>query len=49
MKVLLVAIVVPMALLVSFREPSAVFGLADFENFARFCVDVGAHILPHRP
>ena len=34
MKALLVAMIVPVALLISFRQPNGNFELADFERFA---------------
>jgi hypothetical protein len=45
MKALLVAVIVPVALLISFRQPNGNFELADFERFAHVCTDACMHIL----
>ena len=45
MKALLVAMIVPAALLISFRQSNGNFELADFERFAHVCTDACRHIL----
>ena len=41
MKVVLVSVLVPLALLLTLGGR---FGVQDVESFARFCVDVGARV-----
>jgi hypothetical protein len=44
MKVFLLALVVPAALLVSFRGSNARFELSDLESFAHLCTEACSHI-----
>ena len=44
MKMLLLALVVPAALLISFRESNGRFELSDLEGFAHLCTQACAHI-----
>ena len=46
MKAFLVAMIVPLALLISFRQPNGGFELADLERFAHVCVETCVHLLP---
>ena len=45
MKVFLVGVIVPLALLVAFRPPNGAFGLADLEGFAHVCTRACVHIV----
>jgi hypothetical protein len=44
MKMLLLALVIPAALLVSFRESNTRFELSDLEGFAHLCTEACTHI-----
>jgi hypothetical protein len=44
MKVILVALVIPAALLISFREPNGRLDLSDLQGFAHLCTEACAHI-----
>jgi hypothetical protein len=46
MKTFLLAMIVPLMLVLAFREPNLGFEVADLRAFARFCVDAGARLLP---
>jgi hypothetical protein len=43
-KLLLLALVVPAALLISFRESNGRFELSDLEGFAHLCTEACTHI-----
>jgi hypothetical protein len=45
MKAFLLALIIPAALLVSFRESNSRFELSDLEEFAHLCTDACSHII----
>jgi hypothetical protein len=44
MRMLLLALVIPAALLISFRESNRRFELSDLEGFAHLCTEACTHI-----
>ena len=44
MKMFLLALVIPAALLISFRESNGRFELSDLEGFAHLCTEACTHI-----